>query len=38
MGKIKSLKIRNSDIIVTGTGGDKDYSKFEEYCQVWTLG
>ena len=24
---MKSLKIRNSNIIVTGTGADKDYSK-----------
>ena len=32
-----SSKIRNGNIIVTGTGADKDYSKFGEYLLLRTL-
>ena len=37
IGKFKSLKIRNSNIIVAATDADKDYSKSRECLQVDTL-
>jgi hypothetical protein len=30
-------KIRNGNIIVAGTGADKDYIKFGECFQIWTM-
>jgi len=30
-------KIKNGNINIAGIGADKDYIKFGEYFQVWTL-